>query len=388
MTAKQIAVSASLVVALAGARHQAASADPDGATAADPLGMRPSSQAQGGPGGRFELGAGYGPDDGFIATAEVAQDNLFGRGQALALRAALSARRQLFLVHFDDPHLADSDVGLSVNLFDRTDGWPGFDRKAVGGELSLFHPLGRHARGFVGYRLETVSLSLDPLPSAGAAPFSRAPDGALIGVPVGDARLLRGSLLSSLRAGVIYDTRDLPADPMRGTAAGAWVEAASPMLGGDTRLFRGRAWLARHQPLGPLTLHLELGAAAAVSPDPGGVPLSERLQLDGSSQLLGYRPGSLGPVDPRSGLPLGGNLLASGRVGLEVPLVARLGLAGEVFAGAAGVLDVDGRGPGELGASAGAGLVWHTPFGPVHLDVAMPLGGDRPELILSIGGSF
>src|SRR5580765_6778570 len=126
MSAKQTLVSASLVVALA--RIAKADPSPDG---------QASSNA--GKTGQFQLGAGYGTDNGFFATAMISQSNLFGTGDLLAMYAQLSARRQLLDVHFADPWLFDRELRLDLNLYDDKRVFPGFIRDAVGTSALLSH---------------------------------------------------------------------------------------------------------------------------------------------------------------------------------------------------------------------------------------------------------
>src|SRR5688572_18709823 len=104
-----------------------------------------------GPTGSFAVGAGFSTDDGFIASAALRQPNLFGRGQDLSLTARMSRRSQLFLLHFGEPHLLDSDIGLGIDLYNRAAEWPGFTRSATGGALTLSRPLAAHTHGYVGY---------------------------------------------------------------------------------------------------------------------------------------------------------------------------------------------------------------------------------------------
>jgi outer membrane protein insertion porin family len=369
MMAARIVRFASLAIVLDGT---AALAEPDdaarersdqGAVAADDgalvgrLGPRP-------PSGRFEVGAGFSTDDGFVARAAVVQDNLFGRGQTLALSAQLTRRRELFLIHFAEPQLGGSDLGLSVDLYSDRQLWPGFERTATGGALSLHHPLGARTRGFLTYRLEEVAVE-----APGAAITARA----LEPGRWDPSLLLRGGRIGSLRAGLEHDSRDQPLAPRRGTSAGAWLEVADQSLGSDFGLARGRAWVGHHRPLGPFTLHLGAGLGAVTSSDPRGVPLSERLQLDGASELRGFAPGQLGRLDPHTGIALGGNAKLTGRAELEFPLVPRFGLSGVVFADAGAVIDLEGRARTGLGAAVGVGLLWRGPLGPVRLDLSLPV---------------
>lgn len=330
------------------------------------------------PGGMFQIGAGFTTDDGFIASAAVRQDNLFGRGQQLALMARLSRRQQLYLLHFGEPHLADSDVGLGIDVYNQAQLWPGFTRNAVGGSLTLTRPLAEHLFGFVSYRLEDISV--DPAETGVAE--------RLVEPGMWDpALMMRGGLLSSVRTGIGYDTRDRALYPRRGTHAGAWIERADRQLGSDIDLTRGGAFASHHVPLGPLTLHLGGSVQAVTSRDPRGVPLSERLQLDGSSELRGYTPGSLGPS--LGGIALGGNLKASGRGEIEFPILSRMGLSGSIFYDAGGVADLEGRSGSAIGHSVGIGLTWQSPIGPLRLDVAQPLDGEGgPQILIGIGMTF
>lgn len=330
------------------------------------------------PTGTFSVGAGFSTDDGFIASAAVRQPNLFGRGQDLSLTARLSERRQLYLLHFGEPHLGDSDVGLGVDLYNSAQEWPGFTRNAAGGALTLSRPLGHHTVGFVGYRLEDVSV--DP-----AAPLVSE---RMIEPGAWDpALMMRGGVLSSVRTGIVHDTRDRPLFPRRGTVAGAWIERADPQLGSDIDLTRGAAYASQHLPVGPFTLHLGGAVEGVTSRDPRGVPLSERLQLDGSSELRGYAPGSLGPS--LGGIALGGNLKATARGELEFPIAERIGLSGSIFFDAGGVVDLEGRAGSAFGQSVGVGLTWQSPIGPLQVGVAYPLDGEGgPEIMFGIGVTF
>jgi outer membrane protein assembly factor BamA len=165
------------------------------------------------------------------------------------------------------------------------------------------------------------------------------------------------------------------------------VERADRQLGSEIDLTRGAAFAAQHVPLGPLTLHLGGEVMAVTSRDPRGVPLSERLQLDGSSELRGFAPGSLGPSE--AGIALGGNLKATARGELEFPVVPKIGLSGSLFFDAGTLMDLEGRSGSAFGTSVGVGLTWRSPIGPVQIGVAYPLDGEGgPRILFGIGMTF
>ncbi len=400
MFAKQTVASALIAVAFVRIARAQTPPDPaeppsqadksgEGPPLADPLALSPnpapaqpprSPPMSNEPTGRFQLGAGYGTDVGFFAHAHLSQSNLFGTGDLLALDASVSSLRDLFQLRFVVPHWLDSDFSLDTKLYDDRRTLPGFTRVADGGTVALSRGLAPHLTAFVGYRLERVSGEADAGVVAQADPtlLARVEDPSLA---------LRTGWVSALRAGASYSTLDTPIMPLHGTSAGFSVEEADPMFGSTFQLTRVNAWLETHQPLGPVTLHVGGTFNMIESTDALGVPLTERLFLDGSSQIRGFAPGALGPIDPLTGMPIGGNVLFTGHVELEAPIAKQVGLSVDGFYDAGGIFDRTGA--GQFGQSTGFGVIWRSPLGPLHLDLAFPL--DRagpPQLVFGIGATF
>ena len=298
------------------------------------------------PTGRFQLGVGYGTDVGFFAHAHLSQSNVFGTGDLLALDASVSSLRDLFQLRLVVPHWLDSDFSLDTKLYDDRRTLPGFTRVADGGTVALSRTLAPHLTAFVGYRLERVSGEADAGAVAQADPtlLARVEDPGL--AP-------RTGWISALRAGAAYSTLDTPIMPLHGTSAGFSIEEADPRFGSTFQLTRVNAWLETHQPLGPVTLHVGGTFNMIESSDALGVPLTERLFLDGSSQIRGFAPGALGPIDPLTGMPIGGNVLFTGHVELEAPIATRVGLSVDGFYDAGGIFDRTGA--GQFGQSTGFG---------------------------------
>lgn len=325
------------------------------------------------PTGTFEIGAGYSSDEKFVASASVAQRNLFGTGHRLSLDARISARRQLLRAGYEIPRLLGSDLALRTELVRRQEHLPGFVRSGVGGGVTLVKPLGDHLSAFAGYRVEQVSTTFDdPVAARAVAPSPiRARDGRI----------------AALRGGLAYSTLDQPGLPTKGMALGASIEVADPRWGSEMQLTRLDGWGSLHAPLGPLTLHLAGSVSTISSRDAAGVPLSERLHLDSSSLVRGFSPGALGPHDAATGLSLGGNLLYTGRAELEAPLVSAAGLSVVGFIDHGGIYDRSGA--GSNGTSLGFGLLWRSPIGPLRFDWAVPLLGARtPHFVFGFGSSF
>lgn len=366
MFAKQTRMSASLVIWLFGATPALADdsppqapdtgeVQPPGATvptpAPDPDHHHPT--------GRFQIGAGYADGEGFIAEAQIAQDDLFHTGMQLSMTARISALRQLFDLHFADPTLFGTKWMLSTDLYSDARVLPGLTRQATGIVTDLSHPLGNHVRAFVGYRLEDVKAT-DTLTTS-----ARAIDGTL--PPLG------GGLISALRGGVIWSNVD--ALESRGGTMGATVELSDHALGSAYDLTRVHAFAKSNIPVGPLVLHLSGGLDSVL----GDAPRSERIYL-GINDVRGYGPGAFGPINGL-GQPVGGDLMIKGRAELEVPLSRRYGISLVGFYDAAAITS---GASGQAGRSVGFGILWRSPIGTLQFDWAFPQDGGKPHFVFGL----
>src|SRR5574337_1573367 len=93
------------------------------------------------PTGTFQIGAGFSSVENFIAQAQISQNNLFGRGQNLALHAQISSLRQLFLLRFIEPYFLDTDCTFAFDAYNQSLGFGTFFRNASGGTLTWGYPL-------------------------------------------------------------------------------------------------------------------------------------------------------------------------------------------------------------------------------------------------------
>jgi outer membrane protein insertion porin family len=346
MSARCIVTLALVVVGPAFARAQTAAPD-------DPLPPKHAGT------GSFSIGVGYGVDDHFILRAALVQPNLLGTGDLLALDASLSERRQLAQLRFAHRHLWGTDATLGLQVYADRRVLPGLARDAAGVATTIAQPLGDHVTLVDTFRVEHVTVEQD-------APSVLARGGLV------DSSW-HGGIVASLRSAIGYSTLDAPILPRHGTAVGAALESAGPWFGSSLELARASAWASTNQTLGPFIVHAS-GSLHAVS---AGAPPSERLYLDGSSDLRGYAPGAIAP--------LGGTLAGFGHLELEVPVVRRVGLSVEVF-GDVGEF-ADERGIAGFGYSLGFGIVWRSPLGPLRFDWAFPLVGP-PRFVFGIGSGL
>src|SRR5262245_50971026 len=111
------------------------------------------------PTGTFQIGAGFSSVENFIAQAQISQNNLFGRGQTLALQAQISKLRQLFLLRFVEPYFLDTQWTFAFDLFNQSRAFGAFSRNASGGNLTWGYPITFETRAFLTYKLESIGVT-------------------------------------------------------------------------------------------------------------------------------------------------------------------------------------------------------------------------------------
>jgi outer membrane protein insertion porin family len=354
------------------------------------------------PTGTFQIGAGFSSVENFIAQAQISQNNLFGRGQTLALQAQLSSLRQLFLLRFVEPWFLDTSWTFAFDLYNQSRVFNEFSRNAAGFNLTWGYPLSYEARAFVTYKLENVGIS------RGGGIFTQV--GAVSEQSSFEdvANLYRGGITSSVRASLQWDSRNNRLFPTEGWYHNIFAEYASKYTGSENVFVRWGGFARHYRELwGPFVLHLNAELGVTTSIDPLGVPISERYLIGGIYDVRGFRPRTLGPLlatganpdIPLRSIPLGGNMQLIWNSEVEFPLIKRLAISGVVFFDMGNAYNLEARYcNGRSGSvsikfdpcfdfpnsivsgirkSAGFGFRWFSPIGPLRFEWGIPL--DRQE---------
>ncbi|HEY0252912.1 MAG TPA: BamA/TamA family outer membrane protein [Kofleriaceae bacterium] len=318
------------------------------------------------PTGSFAIGAGYNTDDGFGASASVAQTDLFHLGKLLSLDASIDERAQLFEARYSDPEFLGSDVQLDVTAFDDAHHFDEFWHREGGVQLSLSKIVAPHVKMYGSYRISSVHDDADYADSALEATYT----------------------VGALRGGIEYNTLDAPYGATRGSRLGGYVELATPALGSSDALqmIHTRTYGETHVQLGRGFRFNGYGSfETADSYGPDALFAGERIQFDGSSQLRGYAPLAFGPRDD-TGHTLGANLAAFGRAELEAPLFGLRNLSAVGFVD--GGFMADSHSTGEVAATTGFGVMWRSPIGPIGGYFAWPSLHDSPVFVFGVGSTF
>jgi outer membrane protein insertion porin family len=374
------------------------------------------------PTGTFQIGAGFSSVENFIAQAQISQNNLFGRGQTLALQAQLSSLRQLFLLRFVEPWFLDTQWTFAFDLYNQSRGFGTFFRNASGGNLTWGYPLSYEARAFLTYKLEDVSISTG---SGGIANLG-ATSAPIEATSV--ANLFRGGVTSSLRASLMWDSRNNRLFPSGGFHHTIFAEYASQYTGSENKFVRWGGFARHYRPIwGPFIFRVNTEFGITTSSDPLGVPISERYLVGGIFDIRGYAPRSLGPLlltqppgdvgQSLGTLPLGGNMQVIFNSEIEFPLFRKVGISGVVFYDMGNAYNLEDRYCSGLQRknstisikfdpcfrlpdslvkglrkSVGFGFRWFSPIGPLRFEWGIPLdaqpGEDPLVFEFTIGNFF
>jgi len=202
--------------------------------------------------------------------------------------------------------------------------------------------------------------------------------------------------VSGPSASVVYDSRDDPLEPRRGLFLAADTQLSLAVLGGASYLrgFFQATHVRRVRSDMVFVLSGRLGLASTFGDDPPLLPLPERFFAGGDYGPRGFPIDGVGPqVRGENGelYPTGGNAVVLGNAELRYNVTRAFQLAsfldlGNVYLEAR---DIALR---ELRRTAGVGVRYRTPIGPIRLDWGYVLdhreGEARSKFHLTIGHAF
>ena len=335
--------------------------------------------------GEFGFGVGYSTTEGVIGDIAWTERNLFGNGQTLRFKVAGSATRLQADIGFTEPHLLGSPVAGGFDLFYKDVDYTklaSYMSRKVGGDLRLGLPWSDEFSTSVNYTFVRSTL-YNVGPNASAAIREAVP-----GLPGAGGFPGNGSAAyntSSVGTGAAFDTRDNKNRP----TSGVYITTAQDLagVGGDVRFLRSVADARAYHPVSD-SVTLFGRATGGVITGWGGqdVRLLD-LFTKGGETVRGFAPAGFGPRDLASANhdALGGRMFAAttAEAQFDLPGVPKdFGLRGAVFADAGSLWGVNRTAaalPGLAGstptlrASAGVGLTWDSPLGPLRADYAIPL---------------
>ena len=339
--------------------------------------------------GNIQVGAGYSSAEGLVLSGGIAQQNLFGSGNALSLEINTSKANRIIALAHTDPYVTPEGISRSIELFDRKSdlaelGLSSVGYSTLGGGVVFGVPFTEFDRVFFGLRYERTDIDLTPFSPLRYVQYVE--------------QFGEKSDSLALTTGWSRDDRDNLLVPTRGRYQRVFGEVGLP--GMDLQYYRLTYQFQQYFALFPrvtLAFNGELGYGDGYSGDP--YPFFKNYYVGGIGSVRGFESGSLGPRDI-DGSPLGGTRRINFSFEAYVPIPgADRTLRGLAFVDGGQVWGqvvkrdsngvpvlVNGRPQyengrvdfGDLRYSVGVGVAWISPLGPLRLSYAYPLN-TKPE---------
>ncbi len=328
------------------------------------------------PTGAISAGIGYSSVDSIIGTASISQSNLFGTGIKLNLSGTISSSSTRFVLGFTEPYLFDKPISSGIDLYNTDQQFQGFNTRKKGFDTRLGFPLyGRETRAFVSYTLEDAEV-LDV--STSASSFIKAQEGS--------------RTESSVNVTFTRDTRDDAFFPRHGSVITLSSKVAGGVLGGNVYTIKHQLNAIQYF-AAPLKTTVSIRGQAGYLRGYAGreAPIYERFFLGGINTIRGFDTRTISPKDPATGDLIGGETMFVTNLEFLFPLLKGQKIRGLLFfdAGNAYQGKIDFT---DIRTSAGTGIRWYSPVGPLRLELGINLapreGESRTNWDFTIGSTF
>jgi outer membrane protein insertion porin family len=346
------------------------------------------------PTGELSLGAGYSSTSSFVGEFSYTERNLFGLGQYLRASIQLSSISKQATLSFTEPWFLDRPLQAGFDLYKVITNFnqAAYQGDTTAGGIRFGFPTSEF--GSVGlrytYKIDSVS------------PF--------IGAPLAVVLASGTKASSAFGYSFGYNTLDDTIRPTRGLAFTFSQDMAG--LGGDLKYLSTTADFAFYRPVlwGSMVGSLNFSAGDIIGYNGQQIPINYRF-FKGGDSFPGFQLAGIGPRDTFIGGntgAVGGNVYAIGNATLRLPnfLPEDYGITTSLFDYFGTLGRIDGKVPWNcqpvpqppftgqpptcvrdnlaLRMSAGIGIGWKSPFGPITIDLGIPIFKtkyDRAEFI-------
>ncbi len=324
----------------------------------------------------LKIGPGYGAEDRERIQAFWKLLN-FGRlGGNLEINGKLAVMQHLLTVNFTQPYFSDRFTSLITSVGYEKDFYNYYRQEKVTGLSRILRSLTPKLNVFFGYQVERDLIFItDPAVSYNV-----------------DTGFAHRYILSSFNTGFQHKTTEDIFNPKQGQIDSFTWEFTPKYLGSSVSFLRGIWEYKYFYPVNDylvLAWRNQFGYARTIFDSPS-LPIFKRFFSGGSYSVRGYSYQELGPHDA-SDNPMGGNSQWEGNLEMRFPLYRDFGAVlfydyGEVYA------DTKQYTINGLLTTAGLGLRYNTPIGPIRLDYGYKLkpyqGTSRYKIYVNIGQAF
>ncbi|MBI3544353.1 MAG: outer membrane protein assembly factor BamA [Deltaproteobacteria bacterium] len=309
--------------------------------------------------GTVTVGMGYGSIQKFFLTTQIAEINLFGRGQNLSLAGQYASDRvsRSLSLGFTEPYLFDSLWSAGVDVFLVSFPIPNkYLEFKDGFDFKFGHPLEDDLYVYTTYKFEHLTLdqinySVDP--------------NLQVGDDVGN--------MSSVGVSFVRDKRNNRFETSKGNYESVSTELAGVGANKNFAKFIGEGRFY-HPITEDLTFRTKLEIGHTLKTTDKNVPPSEKFYLGGPNNLKGYDTFTVSPKDAAD-IPLGGASELLYIAELEIPLIKEAGVKmvffydmGNSYATFHDLVNVT-----SLKKDVGFGFRWFSPIGPLRFEWGFPI---------------
>lgn len=337
------------------------------------------------PTGSLQLGAGFSSSEKLGLSFSLKQENAFGSGQYLGVELNTSKYNRTLVFNSVDPYFTADGISRTIDVYHRTS--RPYD--AQGGSYSL-------VTSGVGLRFGIPFSELDTVYFGGGLERTQINAGTQLPAAYQTYANQFGYTSSAvpLTVGWARDDRDSALVPTRGRlqrAGGEWG------VGGDSRYIRANYQYQQYFALSKqytFAVNADAGWGKGLQGRP--FPLFKNFYSGGLGSVRGFEQGTLGPRDVATDASLGGAKKLTFNAELITPFPGAGNDRTLRMFGFVDVGNVWGEGQkidfGTMRASAGLGISWLSPLGPLRIAAAFPVRkftGDKIQKIqFQIGTSF
>jgi len=331
--------------------------------------------------GNLLAGVGYSSAEGLVLNGSISQDNIFGSGNALAVGVNTSKYNRTYSLLFTQPYYTVDGISRTIEIYEKSLDPAGlaiaqYGSRTYGAALGFGVPITETDTINFGGRYENTKITLfdntPPVYRAFVAEFGETTNAYI------------------LTAGWSRDTRDDILYPSSGRLQSVLLETGIPP--GDLSYYKLQYVHSVYWPIyGSFVLmaRADLGYGNGFSGK--DLPFFKAFFAGGVNSVRGYETASLGPRDV-FGNALGGTRKIVGNLELFYPILkGDKAVRASVFADAGQIAGLTTSGSGieaiqsqneSFRFSAGVGLAWSSPIGPLKFSYAIPLNakeGDREQ---------
>ncbi|WP_233871702.1 outer membrane protein assembly factor BamA [Paraburkholderia adhaesiva] len=321
------------------------------------------------PSAPISLGAGYSSSERFVASANVAYDNVLGTGTSLGAAFTTGKSFRSATLSQSNPYFTSNGVRRTTRAYYRSNeplyysGDSSFKIETAGIDTRFSIPVGEADQVHVGAALEHNRL---------------VPDGSTPAAYV-DYVAKHGSESGNIPITFAWsrDRLDGAAQPKHGYFTQASVEYGTPVAGNHYYKADVNArWYHAFAPGLVLRASVQGGYGNGIGDHP--YPIFKNYYAGGIGSVRGYEAGTLSPRDAKTNQPLGGSKMLAGSIEFNAPLKtlgpeSRLGAVAFLDGGNAWGASGSTVGSNGMRFSYGTGFAWDSPIGSFRVSLGLPI---------------